>query len=180
MPRLPLLRRNAVVISCGVHARTRLLIGTVRAIEGIGQSAPRLRSEWRPGTGQSPPMQFPTQFRGRGESGALPGSSIVVRSAARVRTVPLVPKTRVLHVRVEPTDLAVWRVVAAARGRALSEFVRELLASAAAEGVTPGEEGLESCPEQHASPARAKAPPTLEERLAALTELAEGLGRSLR
>jgi hypothetical protein len=103
------------------------------------------------------------------------------RRAARVRTVPLVPKTRVLHVRVEPSDLAVWRVVAATRGRTLGELVRELLAGAAAEGVTVMEEGVGAWLPLQQQPARAG--PSLEElpleeRLAAIEALVAGLGRS--
>jgi hypothetical protein len=58
-----------------------------------------------------------------------------------VPTLGSVPKTRVLHVRVEPAELAVWRVTAASRGRTLSGLVRELLAAAASECVTQAEEG---------------------------------------
>jgi hypothetical protein len=87
----------------------------------------------------------------------------------------LVPKTRVLHVRVDPTELAVWRVAAAARGRTLSELVRELLAGAAADGVTPRGEGSGSWLSPQPQPAHAKAPATLEERLASIIELVDGL-----
>jgi hypothetical protein len=88
----------------------------------------------------------------------------------------LVPKTRVLHVRVDPTELAVWRVSAAARGRTPSELVHELLGGAAADGVTPRGEGTGSWLSPQPQPARAKAPATLEERLAAIGELVDGLG----
>jgi hypothetical protein len=83
-----------------------------------------------------------------------------------------VPKTRVLHVRVEPAELAVWRVTAASRGRTLSELVRELLAGAAAGGVTPRGEGSGSWLSPEAPSARV----SLEERLAAINELVDGLG----
>lgn len=89
-----------------------------------------------------------------------------------VPTLGSVPKTRVLHVRVEPAELAVWRVTAASRGRTLSGLVRELLAAAASECVTQAEEGSGSwLPPQASSRAR-----TLEEKLEAIEKVVAGLG----
>jgi hypothetical protein len=85
-----------------------------------------------------------------------------------------------IRVRAAPRLSKRWREAATARGETLSAFVR----AACEERASRQPEGgvVESCPEQHASPARAlaraKAPTSLEERLSALAELAEGLGRS--
>jgi hypothetical protein len=96
-------------------------------------------------------------------------------SAGRAEDVPTlgsVPKTRVLHVRVEPAELAVWRVTAASRGRTLSGLVRELLEDAANERVTQQEEGAGSSLSPQAS-SRAR---TLEEKIQAIEKLVDGLG----
>jgi hypothetical protein len=81
-----------------------------------------------------------------------------------------------IRVRAAPRLSKRWREAATARGETLSAFVR----AACEERASRQPEGgvVESCPEQHASRARAKAPTSLEERLSALAELAEGLGRS--
>ena len=99
---------------------------------------------------------------------------VLRRRAEDVPTLGFVPKTRVLHVRVEPAELAVWRVTAASRGRTLSELVRELLAVVAGECVTQAEERGQVSVSPQTEPARARAK-TLEERLEAIGELVDGL-----
>jgi hypothetical protein len=93
-----------------------------------------------------------------------------------VVTIRRMSKSAFLHVRAEPHEHRLWRVVAASRGQTLSELVRALLTAAAEERVTPQDEGVGSSVSPQTEPARVKAPASLEERLAAIGARLETLG----
>jgi hypothetical protein len=81
-------------------------------------------------------------------------------------------RSEYVHLRVESSERKRWQEAASASGRTLSAMIRDALEVELGDGVaTKSVTGLPAWLPLQPQPARAKAPASLEERLAALTEL---------
>jgi hypothetical protein len=81
---------------------------------------------------------------------------------------------RQVRIRARPAARKRWEEAAALRGESLSKFLR--IAPDARASRQPWEEVVSPSVVQQQCSARVKAPATLEERLAAIGELVDGLG----
>jgi len=82
-----------------------------------------------------------------------------------------------VHLRVTATERKRWQEAAASSGRSLSQMIRDgIEGKLAGRDHREGDGGVASSAAPQTQPARAKAPATLEERLAGITELVDGLG----
>jgi hypothetical protein len=86
-------------------------------------------------------------------------------------------RSEYVHLRVEPSERKRWQEAAERSGRSLSAMVRDALEVELERcDHADNDEGLRSSVSPHQHSARAKAPATLAERLAAIGELVDGLG----